>query len=412
MAKKTNQTARIRDDVPSVAHQIGKLIAANERLQRKVTRHMAAEQTWKEERALLLALINQVPDYLFVKDTNCRYVLANSAVAADLDQANPESMTGKSDFELHSLPVASHFFADDQQVMRSGEPKLDIEEFMIDSSGEKKWLSTSKAPLRNDRDEIIGIVGVARDVSRRKKAEDQNRLMLERLHATQGKLRRAALAAEASNEAKSSFLANMSHEIRTPLNGILGMAQVLEHEQLSPSQIEGVQTILESGKTLMALLNDVLDLSKIEAGKLNIEQTDGNLRDNFLYVQKLFSGRAQEKHIGLYLEIDEAVPDEVKFDHIRVRQCVSNMVSNAIKFTNSGSVTISVAHEIIAEGEYLIRVDVDRIPGSASARRRQASYSPNSPRPTPRQRANMAAPASASPSPGSWHGSWAATRRL
>ena len=131
MAKKTNQTARIDDDVQSVAHQLRKLIAANERLQRKVTLHMAAEQTWKEERALLLALINQVPDYLFVKDTNCRYVLANSAVAADLDQSNPESMSGKSDFELHSLPVATHFFADDQEVMRSGDPKLDIEEFMI-----------------------------------------------------------------------------------------------------------------------------------------------------------------------------------------------------------------------------------------------------------------------------------------
>ena len=196
------------------------------------------------------------------------------------------------------------------------------------------------------------------DITERRRAEEQKRGIVERLRTTQVELRRAALAAEASNEAKSSFLANMSHEIRTPLNGILGMAQVLEHEQLSPSQIEGVQTILESGKTLMALLNDVLDLSKIEAGKLNIEQTDGNLRDNFLYVQKLFLGRAQEKHIGLHLEIDEALPEEVKFDHIRVRQCVSNMVSNAIKFTNTGSVTISVAHETITEGEYLILVEV------------------------------------------------------
>ena len=116
--------------------------------------------------------------------------------------------------------------------------------------------------------------------------------------------------------------------------------------------------ILESGKTLMALLNDVLDLSKIEAGKLNIEQIDGDLKDTFLYVQKLFLRRAEEKNIELHIEIDKAVPHQVKFDHIRVRQCVSNMVSNALKFTDTGSVTIAVNSEIMTEGEYLIYVDV------------------------------------------------------
>jgi signal transduction histidine kinase/AmiR/NasT family two-component response regulator len=203
-----------------------------------------------------------------------------------------------------------------------------------------------------------GEVVTYEDITQRRRAEEQNRLMVERLRATQDELRRAVVAAEASNEAKSSFLANMSHEIRTPLNGILGMAQVLENERLSPSQAEGVHTILESGKILMALLNDVLDLSKIEAGKLNIEQTYGNLRDNFLYVQKLFLGRAEEKNIELNLEIDESLPDEIKFDHIRVRQCVSNMVSNAIKFTDTGSVNIAVRSELINESEYLIGVDV------------------------------------------------------
>ena len=203
-----------------------------------------------------------------------------------------------------------------------------------------------------------GWVAVHEDITPRRRAEEQNRLMVERLRAAQDELKRAVLAAESSNEAKSSFLANMSHEIRTPLNGILGMAQVLEREQLSLAQIEGVETILESGKTLMTLLNDVLDLSKIEAGKLNIEQTDGNLRDTFLYVQKLFLERAEEKDIELHVEIDEAVPLDLKFDHIRVRQCISNMVSNAIKFTNAGGVTISVQHEIIGDQEYLIRVDV------------------------------------------------------
>ena len=196
------------------------------------------------------------------------------------------------------------------------------------------------------------------NITQRWRGEEQNRVMVARLRATQDELRHALLAAEASSTAKSSFLANMSHEIRTPLNGILGMAQVLELEQLSPSQVEKVETILELGKTLMALLNDVLDLSKIEAGMLRIEPRDGNLRDTFFYVQKLFWGRAQEKCIALNVEVDISAPDQVRFDHIRVRQCVSNLVSNAIKFTDAGSITIAVHCDGVGEREFIIRVDV------------------------------------------------------
>ena len=214
-------------------------------------------------------------------------------------------------------------------------------------------IALQRQPMANG-----GEVVTYEDITRRRRAEEQNRLMVERLRSTQDELRRAVVAAEASNEAKSSFLANMSHEIRTPLNGILGMAQVLQHEQLTAFQATSVHTILESGKTLMAVLNDVLDLSKIEAGKLSIEQADGNLRDTFTYIQRLFLERAQEKSIALNIEVDDSAPDEVKFDHIRVRQCVSNMVSNAIKFTDAGSVTIAVACENVNESEYLIRVDV------------------------------------------------------
>ena len=167
-----------------------------------------------------------------------------------------------------------------------------------------------------------------------------------------------AAAAKAASMAKSSFLANMSHEIRTPLNGILGMAQFLEGEPLSSFQRDSVETILESGKTLMMLLNDVLDLSKIEAGKLTIEQTDGNLRNIFLHLQKLFSARAEEKSIALHVQIDADIPEIVKFDPIRVSQCVSNLISNAIKFTSAGSVSVSVTHKVSNSTDYLVSVAV------------------------------------------------------
>jgi len=167
-----------------------------------------------------------------------------------------------------------------------------------------------------------------------------------------------AAAAEAASVAKSSFLANMSHEIRTPLNGILGMAQYLRNETLTRSQKDSVQTILDSGKTLTALLNDVLDLSKIEAGKLDIAPARANLHDVFRHLHKLFAARAQEKGIELRVRIGDDVPEWATFDQVRVNQCTSNLISNAIKFTRSGAVTVTVNHVEIAPGDAGIRVAV------------------------------------------------------
>ena len=123
------------------------------------------------ERLRLRALINCVPDYLFVKDTESRFVVANHAVAADLG-LTAEDLIGKTDFQLHSPELASKFFADEQQVIRSETPQIDIEEFVVTNSGQQKWLSTSKLPLRNSENQVIGIVGVSRDVTDRKRAED------------------------------------------------------------------------------------------------------------------------------------------------------------------------------------------------------------------------------------------------
>ena len=311
------------------------------------------------ERQRLHGAISNMPVGLSMFDAEGKLIVCNQKFA-EICALGPELTSPGTAYgaiherELELTSGISHgadpegFSAEHFQSADSGEAGTVLRELR-----DGRCLSVRVQPLSGG-----GWVAVHEDITRRRRAEEQNRLMVERLRAAQDELKRAVLAAESSNEAKSSFLANMSHEIRTPLNGILGMAQVLEREQLSLAQIEGVETILESGKTLMTLLNDVLDLSKIEAGKLNIEQTDGNIRDTFLYVQKLFLERAEEKDIKLHVEVNEAVPLDLKLDHIRVRQCISNMVSNAIKFTNAGSVTISAQHEIIGNGEYLIRVDV------------------------------------------------------
>jgi signal transduction histidine kinase/AmiR/NasT family two-component response regulator len=203
-----------------------------------------------------------------------------------------------------------------------------------------------------------GWVATHEDITQQRQAEDWNRLTMDRLRATQDELRHAAAAAEASNEAKSSFLANMSHEIRTPLNGILGMAQVLENEPLNAFQRDSVRTILDSGQTLMTLLNDVLDLSKIEAGKLDILPIDGEIGYVFLHLQKLFLPRALEKSITLGVDIDPLIPKLLRFDYVRIHQCVANLISNALKFTKAGGVNVSVKHEVVDTREYLISVAI------------------------------------------------------
>ena len=137
---------------------------------RNISERKRAEQDLKAERALFRALIDQVPDYLFAKDTGCRFVIANLAVAADLGLL-PEDLIGKTDFQLHPQELAAKFFADEQRVIGSGESQIDIEEFVVTPSGKRRWLSTSKAPLRNDRNEIIGIVGISRDITERKRAD-------------------------------------------------------------------------------------------------------------------------------------------------------------------------------------------------------------------------------------------------
>ena len=177
-------------------------------------------------------------------------------------------------------------------------------------------------------------------------------------------LDKAKKAAEAASQSKSAFLANMSHEIRTPLNGIMGMAQVLESTSLDIAQKEFVATILESGKTLMALLNDVLDLSKIEAGRFDIVPADASLHHMLRRQLKLWKPRSEEKGIELSLAFDAELPAYLSFDQVRVQQCVSNLVSNAIKFTARGRVEIFASAKPMKDGAHQVDIQVrDTGPG-------------------------------------------------
>jgi signal transduction histidine kinase/CheY-like chemotaxis protein len=192
----------------------------------------------------------------------------------------------------------------------------------------------------------------------RRRSDRANALMSTELGEMNAALERRRAEAEAANIAKSAFLANMSHEIRTPLNGVLGMAQALEADPLEPEERSKVAIILDSGQSLMALLNDVLDLSKIEAGKLEIAPIMEDLELTVRRVCQLFESQAQEKGLDLTLSAVGALPRYISFDPVRVRQCVSNLVSNAIKFTAKGQVSVLISAGEPGNGERGIEIKV------------------------------------------------------
>ncbi|MGF1456530.1 MAG: response regulator [Alphaproteobacteria bacterium] len=206
-------------------------------------------------------------------------------------------------------------------------------------SGEAHELTTRDRRVVRIHHEHLGatgIVGISIDLTELKRNEKD--------------LKKARKAAIAASEAKSQFLAHMSHEIRTPLNGILGMAEALARESLPADQRAKIDTILESGKSLLTIVNDVLDLSKIEAGKLDIVPVDGDLISTLEGLVALWQPAADEKGLSLTLSVAPGTVLRCRFDAVRVRQCIGNLISNALKFTERGGVTLDVHTEPMGEG--------------------------------------------------------------
>ncbi len=202
---------------------------------------------------------------------------------------------------------------------------------------------------------IAHIVGVSK--SYRSKSEEL-RIALRRAIEAQEEAQAASERAIAANEAKSVFIANVSHEIRTPLNGVLGIAKSLSAEGLPEEQARKVQVILDSGSSLRSLLDDILDLSKIEADKLSIEPVSADLRQVVGSVVSLFEPRAREKGLMLTCAYWPNTPSTALFDATRVRQCVANLVSNAIKFTDTGAIDVLVSAKPTSNGDHEFSVAI------------------------------------------------------
>ena len=237
-----------------------------------------------------------------------------------------------------------------EEALRGGAP-LVLEHRMVRQDGTERSVR-SVAEVRFDQQgRPVRMFGTAQDITQRKQAE------LELLGVAE-ELRHARDVAEAANRLKSEFLANVRHEIRTPMNGILGMTELLRDTDLTGEQAEYLQAMQSSEESLLGIINDILAFSRLEARKLELESVNFQLRSGLKNVLRTLSGRASEKGLGLAFRVPPEVPDALVGDPARLVQIIVNLVSNAIKFTESGEVGLSVAVSELAQDGACLRFTV------------------------------------------------------
>ncbi len=227
---------------------------------------------------------------------------------------------------IHPEDKEGYFAAVDRSIV-TGETFKHQWRLMM-PSGKIKWVQGNSQPERRQNGDIVWH-GIVVDITETKLVEIA--------------LQAAKEAAETANRAKSEFLANMSHEIRTPMNAIIGFCDLLDSQIIDKQNRSYLQAIMASGKTLLALINDILDLSKIEASKLEIQSEPVFIKILGKEIWQIFAQKADSKNLDLFVKIAPNVPEAIFFDEVRLRQILFNVVGNAIKFTESGSVTLQVA---------------------------------------------------------------------
>lgn len=238
-----------------------------------------------------------------------------------------EEMMGKNPAILKSGAQSEEFYRNLWETITSGKTwRGELQNKK--KNGELYWESVSISSIITSEGKTTHYLAIKDDITARKQAEAELKLAKEQ--------------AEAANRAKSEFLASISHEIRTPMNSILGFSEVLLNTTDNPKQKNFLATILSSGKTLLLLINDILDLSKIEAGRMEISPEPADLRLIVNEMKHIFDHKTKEKNIGLFVEVEDNIPKAVIIDEIRFRQILFNLTGNAIKFTHQGFVKIKI----------------------------------------------------------------------
>jgi two-component system, OmpR family, aerobic respiration control sensor histidine kinase ArcB len=274
-------------------------------------------------------LIDNLPHYIFWKDAGGRFAGCNKRFAQQFGFKNVKEIIGKTDddfpWEAHKR---SKHASDDQEVLSQGVSKLGYEDYQKQLDGSYKTVLVSKVPIRDEQSEICGVLGIYTDITDRKQAEEE--------------LRKAKSKAETSSIAKTRFIANMEHDLRTPCAGLSEMSKILEARETDPEKKELLGYMAKASGQLLEILNSVLDLDRVETGKLPLVEKLFDIRHVLDSVHAMQKFPAIQKNIDLMIDCKHNVPSQLLGDEHRVSRILLNLVGNAVKFTDRGYVRVVV----------------------------------------------------------------------
>jgi PAS domain S-box-containing protein len=299
------------------------------------------EKNLKHQQFQLQSVLDNTTSIIFIKDLQGKYTVANQRFM-DLLQVQKNQVIGFTDYHFTSKDQADYYASLDAKVISDRKP-IEVEQIIEGPEGPVNLLLV-KFPLFDQNNNVFGVSGIATDISER--TQYQKDLISARQSAENAKL------------LQEQFLANMSHEIRTPMNGIQGMTNLLLESSLNSVQEKYATIIKRSVNNLLVIINDILDFSKIQAGKLSIEEIAFDVRESIDAIKPLFAHRLEKKHLDLELNIDNKVPNFLIGDPYRLNQVLVNLVGNAIKFTETGKITLSVSMNSESEKEGVLHFSV------------------------------------------------------
>jgi PAS domain S-box-containing protein len=330
-----------------IEERTAELRAAIVRQEAEIAERKRAEHALRDSEQFVNSIVENIPDMIFVKDAEkLRFVRLNKA-AEQLIGYSREMMIGKTDYDFFPKEESDFFVEKDRKVLVEKILVEIPEETMHSATLGQRTMHTKKIPLMDHHGNAVYLLGIAADITERKRAEEELKKYRDHLEdlieERTTELMAARDAADAANRAKSAFLASMSHELRTPLNAVLGYAKILLREKsLSERQITGLSTINESGEHLLTLINDILDLSKVEAGKLELFSEAFNLPSFLENLARVIRVKAEQQSLLFTYEASRDLPQAVRADKKRLRQVLLNLLDNAVKFTDRGQVWLRV----------------------------------------------------------------------
>ena len=315
--------AKHREDMGrQVLERTWELTETNSRLRESEAKMRASE-------ARIRAIMDNSPSFIYLKSVDGRYLLVNKHVEDALGHP-AEEIVGKTNADFYTPELAASYTEQDRDVIKH-KTTVAKEIEVPYSDGESRTCIIYKFPVFGPFDEVDSIGAIIVDIDDRKKAENM--------------LREAKDQAENEAQSRADLVAMVSHEIRTPMNGVLGMARLLQDMNLDTEQRDMVATIVESGDTLVRIVSDLLDVSKIEANRFQLEQAPFIFADIIEQSATVMLSKAREKGLDLDVEIAPDIPAVVIGDPLRLRQVIMNLISNAIRYTQQGSVRIVVTED-------------------------------------------------------------------